>query len=412
MLIGACLFMLFGVHLWLAVHWYDLGLFTIDDGLFDADTLSNLTALAHGWARRSMVHPHLANLFSVPIRLTDLAVSAVAGGMDREHFRECLSLGISPLASLVATVAMYRTALLLTDSRRSSLLVAMLYATSFSMMIFGSIPEAFAVSNALIALLFWYFGHLAKSRSAGRTVVWVTLGFLIVSITITNAAVFGILRMLHQRYTVHDSWKSSVVRSGMLTAVVAIVAVGSGILAIHLLGYAEEAAKASVGNYIESFVSFAPSSIARNLGNFGVALSQTFFAFGASTRDLSFCAELTECRAVFFSQAAGSVPLLVIGLGALLTVTAVGWKDREQSEAGLIMLASLGILLFNVLLHSVFGTEMFLFSQHWMTPLTVLLVIRIHRAPRIGLGLLAVQVAVNGAMIAALPSLVVPAGAS
>ena len=115
---------LFGVHAWFAVEWYAAGAFSFDDGFFDADPLSNLNALAHGWGRRSLIHPHLANFFAVPIRLLDVIDARLFGGVDRERFREYVALSISPIATLIATLAVYRTVVLLQASRRTAVLVS------------------------------------------------------------------------------------------------------------------------------------------------------------------------------------------------------------------------------------------------------------------------------------------------
>ncbi len=386
---------LFGVHAWFAVEWYAAGAFSFDDGFFDADPLSNLNALAHGWGRRSLIHPHLANFFAVPIRLLDVIDARLFGGVDRERFREYVALSISPIATLIATLAVYRTVVLLHASRRTAVLVSLLYASSFSMLLFGTIPEAFPISNALMALLFWYAASQVRAGSDGRMLVWSVLGFLLISMTITNAVAFFIIRALHRRYTGGESWRVSVLRAGAQTALVAGVAIGSGFLAIQLLGYQEEAARAGVGSYVTSFVSLAPASILRNLANLGLAMGQSMLSFGTMERPLRFCADLPQCHAVFFSHPSPSFLVFALGFGLLAAVAALAWSALKTGEHTAQWLGCLGILAFNIGLHAVFGTEMFLFSQHWVTPLLLLMVPRVHRAPTAWTVVLMIQLVVN-----------------
>ena len=74
-------------HLFVAYGFYSVDILSLDDALFDSDARTNHIALAHGWSRRTIVHPHLANFFSIPIWVFDLVVSNIADITDRERFR-------------------------------------------------------------------------------------------------------------------------------------------------------------------------------------------------------------------------------------------------------------------------------------------------------------------------------------
>jgi hypothetical protein len=62
----------------------------------------------------------------------------------------------------------------------------------------------------------------------------------------------------------------------------------------------------------------------------------------------------------------------VLPAGLLLATGTLGCLRRPDPMFSLGV-ASLGILTFNFLLHAVWGQEYFLYSQHWLIPLLVLL---------------------------------------
>jgi hypothetical protein len=87
--------------------------------------------------------------------------------------------------------------------------------------------------------------------------------------------------------------------------------------------------------------------------------------------------------------------VFALGFGLLAAVAALAWSALKTGEHRPQLLGCLGILAFNVGLHAVFGTEMFLFSQHWVTPLVLLMVPRVHRAPNVFTLVLILQLVVN-----------------
>jgi hypothetical protein len=391
-----------------AFDWYQRGYFTFDDGLIDTDPLANLTALAHGWGRRTLVHPHLASLFAIPIRVLEKG-AALFAPVEAQKFREQVALCIAPLASAISGLFFWGIARRTCSSATTALLVLAVYLASFTVQAFASVPEAFPISNALITATLFYAVRLRDERAPGSRWLWACLAAGVMSITVTNIVPFAAIHLLHRRLTVGDAWAKGVRCTALLCVPVALLVLFSAQLVIVLLDYQQEATRAGIGNYVESFVSFQPGEIFRKLVTLALAFGQTFIATTPTTHDLRFCGDLAACRGVGFLPQTFDGMQLAGAMGILAVVSVAAARVLRTRNWQLVPVASVAIVAFNVGLHSVFGTEMVLFSSHWVTALTLLLTtMPPKRVLLVSLPVLALELASNTAALEVMAGLIRP----
>jgi len=135
----------------LAVHWHDKGYFLVFDIFFDTDPNSNLASFAHGWGRHAISHSFL-ELFSIPIRIIEMIYSNLFMVADRLEFREIIALSISPIFSALTLIYFYRILILLNIKTLDANIFTLIFAVSFSNIIFAIVPETYAISCFLISI--------------------------------------------------------------------------------------------------------------------------------------------------------------------------------------------------------------------------------------------------------------------
>jgi hypothetical protein len=173
----------------LAIHWYDKGYFSVYDIFFDTDPSSNLGSFAHGWGRHAISHAFL-ELFSIPIRIIEMIYSNLFVVTDRLEFREIIALSLSPIFSALTLVYFYRILTLLNINKLDANVFTLIFAVSFSNIVFAIVPETYAISCFFISYLIYYFLENEKQKVNGNVLVWITLATLLSGITITNICIF------------------------------------------------------------------------------------------------------------------------------------------------------------------------------------------------------------------------------
>ena len=168
--------------------------------LFDADVGWFLGSYAHGWGGtgslggRGLVHPNVANFVNPPVRILDRLMQILGDHRtDRMTSRRQVALLVAPLASAISTVLVYLTLRQLRVSWFGSFLTSLIFAFSYSSLVFGSVPESYPLSLAAIAALF-YVSALALDREC--EVVkwpWVLVGIFVIGFTVTNFVPFCLM---------------------------------------------------------------------------------------------------------------------------------------------------------------------------------------------------------------------------
>lgn len=359
----------FAVNLHFAFALDQVGAFTVYNLLFDADPNTRLNCFVSGWGDgcRNSAHPNLGNLFNPPIRIVAAGLSLVTGG-DESLFRRTLALSLNPLASALSVTMIFLTFRRLGFSVPRALLPAALAGFSFSQLVFGSMPEHFAISGAVLSVALWLAVE-APRRGAVRWKAWIALGTVAMGITITNLVIVMMLFM------------AGLVASGRRwgTAVLHTSKVGSAALLLTILIslpadrlYGEKLFEQGHGETATWIASFLNDDFPGRLIDFPTALANAIsppLVLEIAPRNL----EARHYAREFSLEAVTQAPtrLASLTLNGLLVV-AILFALRSPKRNRLWVAAGFAILAYNALFHSFWGYEYFLYSQHWMVAAVLL----------------------------------------
>ena len=337
--------------------------------LFDADANWFLTSFSegwgqgHSWAGRGFVHPNVANVVNPPVRLAARVVGLLGDRGDRPHLRRQFSILVAPLASAVKTAFVFLTVLALGLSSWAAVMIAVLSAVSGSSLLFGSIPESYALTGAALSLLLYLAATFLRRGNRFTLMPWVLVAAALFSITVTNLvpAVLTVALLLYRR--TKQLWESllAAARVGALAIAVSVV------LLVAMTTYYRAWSNfrpVRPGQFEEVRLQPARTAVEfpRALGLTIVPSSPRVIEASLKERDrvlLTFRGSATEWG------------------GLLLVLTCLGFSifasAGAAAESRLFTELLLAVLAFNWVLHSFYGHEFFLYSQHWQVPLVLLL---------------------------------------
>jgi hypothetical protein len=373
---------------------------------FDCDTGWYLDGFAFGtggmgsYGGRGIVHPNVANLVHPPVSLLSRAVGVFAGERAESKARHALALAVVPLAAAVATTFLFLCLRVAGLRSGAALLGVALSLVSFSGLLFGVLPESFGLTGAALAFVFFLVSLAARTGKVA-TVPWLVAGTLLLSITVTNLVPFAIvlsfvvyLQGRRPREVLEYSGKM-VLGSIALTAVLFVVLtlahgafgelrLGGGQLEdLHPPGL--EAAwnfpRALIATLVPPQPSALLSSEARGPGG----------ARGDSVVRFTFRDDLNQIKeddkSVTSTLPAEPNPLLVT-IGSVLLLFSVALAlyglPRLAVAPRTLLLAALLLIGFNWMFHSIFGKELFLYSQHWQVALVVVISTALADSSRVG----------------------------
>lgn len=368
--------------------------------LFDADSSEGLAIRAHGWSEdgRANVkvpnyqHP-LINYMTMPaIRAVAKPLAPVMGsGTDTQsQVREKLALLVSPACLSLAALAVGVTLLLLGLSTGAAIAAASLYAFSFSSLVFGAVPDHFAMGGLSITLLFaWLAFWLVRPDPISRFgyCAWALLVVFAVSVTVTHSAVAFVvlaLALIRREPIVAGLVRSALASLVVVVGVVLCAAILGQLLAVSGIGPRKAATNITltgeVGT-IRKYAGFSLDSIASKGADFGLHSVQAVIGLGIerhpafNTGEPDMIAPLSRDAWLPIDDGIGLffAALLVFGLYR-------GLRPQANYQIRSFSLACALILVTNIVLHSVYGRIMFLFSQHWLPPMLFFLVLAFNGA--------------------------------
>ena len=370
-LLAACSFALsFG----LALRLDALDVFDQYNVLFNADPNNRLPAFTDGWGGhnvRGAVHPNLANFVNPPIRLCPkLGALMWPGPQDERAVRRWLGLLLAPCAGAAQVVALCLTLYYMGLRTVGVLLVGAANVVSFSHVVFASTPEHFVLSGLAVTATFCLAAEALYRSRRVRWVPWTAAGTLLFGITVTNVVPFALVLLVVQRGL--GAGQRAILRTTAKVLFLA-VAVNSIWFGACYLGYREahiaRGAKTHLG-----YVKGGRRAVAA-AARFPHAVGSGFLAPmpRIAPNRLAIRRE-SKYRHTFSFEKSGKpvhAPLLWLTAVVLLAcVVALRWAARE---ARILAAASLTVLAFNWLLHSFYGHEFFLYSQHWHVCVVLLL---------------------------------------
>jgi len=375
----------------LAIHWYEKDYFSVYDIFFDTDASSNLSSMSHGWGRHAITHAFL-EIFSIPIRIIEMIYSNLFVVTDRLEFRELIALSICPIFSSLTLIYFYRILLLLNIKTLDANIFTLIFAVSFTNVIFAIVPETYAISCFFISYLIFYFFKNERERSTGHIAVWFILAISLSGITITNICIFFLVFIIHLLKNEQLSWFDAI-KKASLYSIIALLFVISFYKLSHLVLDIKTGGEVSV-KWVETYLTSSFWGFQRNTINLFSASINSFSATYPTITVNDKCGDFT-CNAISFTR--GKSDFLLLSCVALIW-GAVAFYSRkfvfEKRWQNLYLICSL-IVAFNFALHILFGREMFMYTQHWITPLLLLLVPIIQNKRLISISLLVLLVIVN-----------------
>ncbi len=372
---------LFLVVLSFAVYWWVGGTFDRLDVyaqynvLYDADPNARLPCYANGWGDgRSLVHPNLCNLINPWVRMIAMP-AAILGLADAEQVRYGLSLMVAPLFAGLSVALVFSSLLLLGCRGAAALALTLLYAFSFSQLLFGSIPDHFALGGFSLTLSLWLM-LLSLCQRRIRVLPWALAGALTLSVTLTNALLFILFFALA---AVPSLGRKQALRTGVRIGALAValvllvkvpmdIAYGGGRNELGAArdftgAYLHEQPLAALaefpGTVVAAFVAPESTTLPQREN-----LQEGRYPFQLTLKGKAYAYPSPLARAAAMVMAT----LLIVALGAGITLARAG-DALDRALLG----AATGSLLFNALLHAGWGSEYFLYSQHWFAASTLLL---------------------------------------
>jgi len=362
----------FGVNFATAQRLDGLRAFNQYDLFFNADVAPRLRCMVENQCggRSSFSHPNLAIFTNPPLHAAAGALALL--GADEAGARRFLALCVSPLASALKAAIVFFVLLGLGLKAPQAVLLAVFSIVSFSQLAFGGIPESFSLSGLVIALTYLLAVRSMRARDR-RLWPWVLAGVAMAGITLTNLV---IVVALFAAVGLQAGERLRVVL-GRVALLVGLVAVPTAALpaffgdAYHLkevsvTGGAEytkrwlkthravDRALATPSAWAHAFAASEPI-LGKNLpARLGASRYQ--YRFVMAHREDVFC----------FRHPLGFLLALLFAAGALA-------HRRAPPPARWICGASLVIIAANWLLHSFWGVDLILYSQHWQLSLLVLL---------------------------------------
>jgi hypothetical protein len=356
-------------HLAAARAWGRLGVFEQHDVLFDADPVVVLGMLRDGEMKDRLwrTHPNLRNLGHPPVRLLAAAARLARPSLPDSRARDAAALALPPLAASAASGAAFLTFEALGATPSAAALVALLQAFSFSSLVFGSLPESYPLSGAVLATA-WLMA--ARDLRAGRShkPSWAALASLAVGLTTTNLAlaVTPLLFVEARR----RSWPAALRTTGFVAAGALLFAFLQ--LQLFNAAYGDDVPWRRAVRRPEPYLGARPLATARELPQ---ALALTLLAAPPARVATEIAEQRDYPYKEMFTSRATEEPAVSRWLRAVVVagVLAVGARRLGQGAAAPLVPAALATLALNATLHTVFrGSDLFLYSQHWLSAMVLL----------------------------------------
>jgi len=347
--------------------------------LFDSDPTR--MAFSHGWDRRNLIHPNFSNFFNPPVRILAkiIAISGVTK-LPEWEIRRFVGLIVVPLFSGIKVLLIFIFFYRIGFSIFQVFLITILSMVSFSQVIFGSIPEHFALSGFFIFVIYFLITDLVKNGGKIRKSAWLTAGVLMGGITVTNLIIFGLLLFIPLLFVKREVVKPFYYTGVMLLSVVTI----NFIIAFTMIRVFDLDFRA-VPSFVESFIrrdpmiklAQAPSAVANTIAPTRLNMTAKPSRY-IKPDNIENVSNINSERYTYMLTLEGTPGIRSVknALG-LVTILLVIAGTIRGLFAGILFrvltVSSVIVIAFNLVLHAIWGSEYFLYSQHWLFSTLILL---------------------------------------
>lgn len=387
-------FVYFILAYFIALSWFERGYFSFFDAFFQTDPNINIIAFSHGWGRHALTHAFI-ELSAIPFRVLSYLAFKLNLIENEAYFREMLGLMIAPVLSALTLVIFYKTLQLLPISSKERWLYSLIFALSFNNVIFSIVPETYSIAGFLISILMYFYVKELYGKITIPRFYWLGIGFIMTGVTITNVALFtivyGMSLYANQHYT---KWRAFIVAT--MSSVALLLAVVFLYEAVHAI-FAYPKGGAGNAEWIAFYLIKSPLDALYNLIHLGASSFSSFFPMHIELIAKQSClAEGMGCNVLSFQNGTIALPAVLKSLfmlAVILLALRFSLRDPQRLQLSLVCLLIIG---FNFMLHSIIGDEMFLYAQHWLMPLTLLLIPLLTEKKAALYAFIAVQLVLNG----------------
>jgi hypothetical protein len=363
------------LHLRLESRFAHAGVFRESNVLFDADPAIYMVSFTSGrnvarWGGRSFAHPNVSNAINPPINAAVAVVTLMRPQADTEAIRRRLALSVSPVAVSLESSVIFLTLVELGASLVAAGLFGLLSVGAFSGLIFGSVPESYALSGLAMATLLWLTARTARTRRT-RAWPWLLAGFFAAGMTITNlapAATLAFAAFVGAGLSIRTALYRASLGAVAILAATALVYEAAAMV-VHDAppfvpggsGQIEELGGFSASKAFEEF----PFALANTLAP-PLPLSIPYAPSSGQQQHefiLTFRASAGRAQGQILRTA---IVLLLIALGGFGTRWMAPWQRW-------VVIGAAFVIGFSWVLHSFYGRELFLYSQHWLAAELILI---------------------------------------
>ena len=351
-----------------------------NDLLFHADSFMKLNCFSNGgkaspWKSWKVVHPNLKYFFHFPIRLVVKIIGYITDENEAFEFRirRILALLIVPIFSALNAIAItlifYR--LNFTFFQVCSLTTLSIF--SFTQIIFGSMPESFALNGFFITLCFLLSIDLLKSKRL-NWLIWSMLGAFGMGITITNIVIFIIIFSI-SIYSINKDINSSIKKTFLLICVATIFTFSFSSGLGFLIGTKPSSADIKGSVYFSK--EFIRKDFMKNWLKFPIAVVSSITPSSIKTREITWIKEPhgKYGHQIHISYEDNSRIRFIVIIIITIVITSIGTISMLKRALifKTLAIASLLTLTYNWLFHAFWGNEYFLYSQHWICASIILI---------------------------------------
>lgn len=366
------------------------GAFNYYNILFDADSSEGVAIRAHGWAEdnRSTVqlpnylHPFI-NYFTMPAFRVIAKLASVANGQWKQpQIREEMALFVSPACTAFAAFAIGIALMWLNFSPGAAAAAAILYAVSYSSLIFGAVPDHFSMGGLSVVLLlawlaFWVRGTEPIPRSA--YLAWGLLAAFATGVTISTIVVAFIVlvsAMARRRADLGGYIRAAGASGAILMGVVLCAALLSRLVALSasVTGIGPKDAKAANPGIMSevrvagSYTDLNFHSVVSKGTEVGLHSVQAVVGLGVHRRppfslgqpDVIVPLGANAWSVSDFAIGAAFAVMILLGLY-------VGLRRQTPEPKRIFAWACAAVLCASAILQSIYGRVAFLYSQHWLS---------------------------------------------
>ena len=383
----------------LARTWSSLRVLDQHDVLFDADPVVFLHAFRDGEMRIRFwrTHPNVRNLVNPPVRLVAGAVTLACPEWTAQRARGEVALLVAPLASAVTTVAVFLTLRLLGGSLGAAALGAVLEMLSFSGLVFGSIPESYPLSGALLAMAFLLLADATRPGGRLRPLPWILTGSAATGIVTTNLGLVGILLFISAARVLRSRARAAAASVALMLAAAALAALT---LLVVNAAYGERVILRHLETKNDPFLRPHPLETARSFPE--ALVSSVLPAKPALVTSEIEVHRDYPIKVMFTIEGSGGLVsrlLRSLVIAGFLLLGALELARRTGPGPPLLLAAGF-VLVFNLVLHAIYrGPDLLLYSMHWHAAMALVLGAGALSRRRGLVALLAAAVAGNSLMV-------------